>query len=452
VSVQRIFVTGGGGFVGTSLLRALSTIEELTVTALDRSGAIGAAGPLGTIRCVRGDLVDPASYEQAVSGCDTVVHLAAATGKSSPEQQMRETALGTELLLQVCRREGVSRFLFVSSIAAAFPDKRGYPYAEAKERAELAVAASGLRFVIVRPTMILGDRAPILASLSALANLPFVLVPGSGRVSVQPVAVEDVVRAILTLLRSDRFEGETLEIGGPERLTMEALLQRIRLARKGRSGRAVRIPVGLIQAPLRLAERLGLRRILPATAAQLSSFRQEGTATANWLQQEIAVNGRSIASMLTAGESREAALVRRINHECRVFTRHLLGTEPDSAVVATYERALASVPELAAVERWDRAQLAIARRGVLLARCADSHAALFARSSALRKRLVMLLAILESRPPYAVDIDSALGGTMPRAVARVLARGIGSVLTLLAGTLILLPIQLALATRRRPGS
>jgi hypothetical protein len=64
----------------------------------------------------------------------------------------------------------------------------------------------------------------------------------------------------------------------------------------------------------------------------------------------------------------------------------------------------------------------------------------------------MLLAILESRPPYAVDIDSALGGTMPRAVARVLARGIGSVLTLLAGTLILLPIQLALATRRRPGS
>jgi NADH dehydrogenase len=425
-------------------------MEGVTVTALDRSGTVAVSGSAAGMRCVRGDLLDVASYERELAGCDAVLHLAAATGKASPERHLRETAQGTEVLLEACRRAGVSRFLFVSSIAAAFPDKRDYPYAQAKERAERAVAASGLRYTIIRPTMVLGEGAPILASLSTLASLPVVLLPGSGIVTVQPIAVDDVVRAILTVVRTDRFEGETFAIGGPERLTMEELLQRVRLARKGRRGRVLRVPVGLIQAPLRAAERLGLRGIIPATAGQFTSFRQDGTAGANPLQQDILTNGVSITDMLAIAPRGEADAANIVDHECRVFTRHLLGMAPDALVLASYQRAVATVPALAPAGNWDRALLAVARRGVLVARCADAHAALFARSSALRKRLVMLLAILETRPPFADEIDRAVGGNMPVAIARVALRGLGSILGLVVGTVLLLPLRLASAARRSP--
>jgi nucleoside-diphosphate-sugar epimerase len=133
VNVGRVFVTGGSGFVGRTLLRALREIEGLLVVALDRSGSLTADDGLTV---VSGNLHEPVTYREALARCDVVVHLAAATGKASPDVHLRETAAGTEALVNACQSAGVTRFLLVSSIAAAFPDKRGYPYAQAKERAE----------------------------------------------------------------------------------------------------------------------------------------------------------------------------------------------------------------------------------------------------------------------------------------------------------------------------
>jgi NADH dehydrogenase len=449
VNSRRVFLTGGSGFVGRTLLRELSRIDGLEVVALDRSGALSSQPDTPSIRIVRGDLHEPGSYAQALGSCDCVLHLAAATGKASPESQVRDTAVGTEVLLETCRTAGVQRFLLVSSIAAAFPDKRGYPYAIAKERAERAVAASGLRYCIVRPTMVFGEGAPVFASLARLALLPVVVVPGSGAVRVQPISVDDVARSIISILRNDRFRSETFELGGPEALTMEALLQRVRLARMGNRGRAFRIPLRLIQAPLAVAEKLGLRSILPATAGQLSSFRHDGIAQPNALQQELARDLKSLDSMMP-GTAPVGANTDPVESECRVFTRHLLGLDPDRAVVRSYGAALAALPALSADSAWERAVLSLARHGVTGARSADAFAAVFARGSVFRKRLVILLAILESRPPYSDRIDSALGGSAVLVLARLAARGLGSLLYLAAGALWLVPVRLVLGVRGEP--
>lgn len=443
---RKVFLTGGSGFVGRTLLRELSRIEGLEVVALDRSGTL--AGPPGTpsLRVVRGNLLAPDSYAEALRGCDCVLHLAAATGKASPEAHLRETAVGTEVLLETCRTAGVERFLFVSSIAAAFPDRRGYPYAEAKERAERAVAQSGLRYCILRPTMIFGEGAPVFASLAKLALLPVVVVPGSGKARVQPVSVDDVARSILAVLQTDRFQSETLEVGGPEILSMEALLQRIRKSVKGTAGPAIRVPLPLIQFPLLVAERLGLRAVLPTTAGQLSSFRNDGLATANPLLQELEPDLEPLDRMIAATRP-IVADADQIEHECQAFTRHLLGVDADRAVVQTYRAALEALPALGVEGPWERALLTLARRGVTGVRCADAFAALFARASVLRQRLVILLAILETRAPYSDRIDAALGGSRPWVFARLAGRGLRSLLYLVAGALWLVPVRLALGTR-----
>ena len=446
MNARRVFVTGGSGFLGRTLLPELRRIDGLEIVALDRSGAL--AGVEHTT-VVRGDLLEPDSYRQALGGCDGVLHLAAATGKASPETQLRETAAGTEALVDACLTSGVERLLLVSSIAAAFPDKRGYPYAVAKERAERAVSASGLRYCILRPTIIFGEGSPILASLAKLAMLPLVVVPGAGTARVQPIAAVDVVRAILIILHNDRFESETFEVGGPESLTMEALLQRIRMSRTGKPGRTIHIPLGLIQAPLVVAERIGLRKILPATAGQLLSFKHDGTAASNPLQEFLVPDMAPLDGLLLPGDT-VSPKAGALDQECRIFTRHLIGVDPDDVVVHNYRAAVATLPALNTGGPWDRSLLALARRGIIGVRCADSFAAWFARTSVLRKRLVMLLAILETRAPFSDRIDEASGGSAPAAIVRVALRAGWSLLHLVAGALILVPMRLVSGGRREP--
>jgi NADH dehydrogenase len=225
---------------------------------------------------VPGDLLDVASYREALRACDTVVHLAAATGRAPDAEHVRVNVYGTELLLSECRRAGVANILFVSSIATTFPATADYHYARTKLQAEEAVRRSGLRFVILRPAIILGPGAPILRSLERLALLPFVLVPGSGRARVRPIHVEDVAEAIAVIVGEDKFVGETLEIGGDETVTIEELLQRVREVQKGTRGRVVHVPLWVFRAPLKLAAAVGAGGLLPITAGQLSSFMWDG--------------------------------------------------------------------------------------------------------------------------------------------------------------------------------
>src|SRR5262245_25807047 len=132
----RVFVTGGSGFLGSRVFGALRS-RDISVVALDRSGGmhreLNSSGPHG-VEIVKADLLEPELYSQALSKTDVVVHLAALTGRGSEQEHFRVNARGAEALLEQCRRVGVQRILFVSSIATKFPDKSRYYYALAKLR------------------------------------------------------------------------------------------------------------------------------------------------------------------------------------------------------------------------------------------------------------------------------------------------------------------------------
>ncbi len=442
MSLPRVFLTGGSGFIGRHLLEELLA-SGITVTVLDRSGTFTAPTTPGAVRVVRGDLLDPDAYREALGECDVVVHLAAATGNASRATHRRDTEQATATLCDAARAAGVSRFLLVSSVAVSFPDRSGYPYALAKERAERLVAGSGLPHTIIRPTIVLGPDAPILRSLTTLATLPVIVVLGSGRVQVQPVAVTDLAHEIASILRDDRFANETVTLGGPDVISIEELLRRIRRAHGRRGGAVWHLPLALLAGPLRLLEAVGLGRLLPVTAGQLSSFRFDGTAPDTPPRPEFA----GVDAVLAVATRRDADDAATLARECRVFARHLLGWSPDAATLEAYRRAIATVPALAPAGPRDLALLALARNGWIATRMADAWAALFARSSALRKRLVMLLAILESRSPTSTAIDRPLGGSSPLAIAAIAGRGLVAIVVLTLAIVTVSPV-VALARRR----
>jgi hypothetical protein len=93
--------------------------------------------------------------------------------------------------------------------------------------------------------------------------------------------------------------------------------------------------------------------------------------------------------------------------ECVVFTRHLMGREPTDYVVGKYLEYHA----LPAARSWlqgvgmDRCLLGCARLHPLAARLADSYGRVVLPACTLRKKLILLLAILETCPPFCEDLD-----------------------------------------------
>ena len=110
----------------------------------------------------------------------------------------------------------------------------------------------------------------------------------------------------------------------------------------------------------------------------------------------------------------EGAVAGSLARECSIFTRYLIGCEPPSDIVTAYQRAhaVSAVAASRASPPLDRALLAVAHVGPRLARTADAYAALFAKASLLRRKLVLLVAILESRQQTAALIDTSVPGSL----------------------------------------
>jgi len=298
--LEKIFVTGGTGFLGRHLLPELARAGAKEIRVLSRSGKPPAAGALPSCaRIVHGDLLQSSGYTEALQGASCVIHMAAATGKATREEHFQASLEATRRLVHACYAAGVERMLYVSSIAARFPNQTRYWYAQAKRRTELYLSGSRLQFTIVRPTMIFGNDSPVLAGLARLAALPVIPVLGDGRTPVQPVAVEDAARVVAALAGQGDFCGETMELGGPEALPIEELLKK--MARRLRAGepRVIRLPFGLVIPPLTVLEML-INRALPVTVGQLAAFRNSGAAERHPSLATHTAKMKSLEEMLAA--------------------------------------------------------------------------------------------------------------------------------------------------------
>ena len=140
----------------------------------------------------------------------------------------------------------------------------------------VTVPQSGLSYSVVRPTMIVGRGAPVLAGLAKLATLPaFLPIFGSGAVNVAPIHARDLAANLVEVLRGNHFANQTWSLGGPSTLTIGDLLQQLRVHRRGKSGRPLKIPIAPVRSLLSILEPV-LLPILPLTAGQLATFANHG--------------------------------------------------------------------------------------------------------------------------------------------------------------------------------
>ncbi len=136
---RSVFVTGGTGLVGSTLVRRLIECQA-DVVCLVRDwvpqSELVQSGNIGKVRVVRGDVVDQATMERALNEyeVDTVIHLAAQTivgiANRNPVSTFEANIQGTWALLEACRRCPTVKQIVMASSDKAYGDQEILPYSE----------------------------------------------------------------------------------------------------------------------------------------------------------------------------------------------------------------------------------------------------------------------------------------------------------------------------------
>ncbi len=276
-----LFITGASGFIGQQLLARLTPQRYDRIYGLTRSESTN-PGPVHqkNFSWLKGSLFDSERYANCLDSSVVVVHLAGVTGKAPAEQYFSVNCDGTRHLLARCRERQVKNFLSVSSIAANYRDKSQYYYAQSKLQGEEIVKKSGLNYAIVRPTIVLGKESSGWKALSRLARLRWLPVLGDGTAQIQPIDVDDLVDAMISIIEEREFHDESFELGGPETLSIEEFLKRVHRLYDGDEPRVIHLSYKALRWLVGGADRY-LPQLMPLNAGQLSVFVEDGTIVTN---------------------------------------------------------------------------------------------------------------------------------------------------------------------------
>ncbi|GMA51266.1 NAD-dependent nucleoside diphosphate-sugar epimerase/dehydratase [Alicyclobacillus contaminans] len=244
---MNVFVTGGTGYIGQPLVRALIRRGH-HVVAWQRTGSPRPLAIPG-VRVVEGDLFNVSALTQGMRDCEAVVHLVGILRemprKGATMQRIHVDA--TEAVLTAAAASGITAFSHMSALGAR--PTAVSTYHRSKWAAEELVRQSGIPYTIFRPSVVFGNGGPGPNFVNQLAQLirtfPWVPVIGDGRYMLQPVAMDTVVDAFLQSVQTPRLR--TYDLGGLEVLSYLDILHRI-ADHLGKRLRTMTVPTRLMTA------------------------------------------------------------------------------------------------------------------------------------------------------------------------------------------------------------
>ena len=250
---MKVVVTGGTGFVGPHVVRALAASgHDLKLLVRDATRSRELPG-----QPVVGEMTNAVSLHTAVEGADAVVHLVAIR-QGRDEEFKRIMEQGTRDLVEAAKQAGLKRFILMSALGTSEETKDLVPYYHAKWEMEQAVKASGLEHVIFRPSFVFGRDGGILPTFRKLAKVtPVTPIIGSGEQRIQPIWVDDVAAYFAAAVtRAEPVPNRTFELGGPEVVSWNEFWEKLRAALGIRRRPSLHVPVGLMRVNALVTERL----------------------------------------------------------------------------------------------------------------------------------------------------------------------------------------------------
>jgi dihydroflavonol-4-reductase len=304
--MTKTLITGGTGFIGSHLARALAARGD------DLRLLIRSANPAEHLaelefERVNGEITDRRAVRRAVAGVDRAFHVAGTTSmrRGAASKVIATNVGGTRILCEEALEAGVGRVVHCSSAAAIGPapprgradETQAFPaaarritYVYSKHEAEgeaLRVAAHGLDVVIVNPTFVLGPDDPTGTSMGLVRRFLQREIPVYVDGGINISDVRDVAQGQI-LADEVGASGERYLLAG-RNFTLQRLfadLERI----SGVPAPALKLPSGLAQGAADAVERFGLP--VPVSADEVRSASLWWTYTPAKAKRELGYRPR----------------------------------------------------------------------------------------------------------------------------------------------------------------
>lgn len=282
---MRVLVTGAGGFVGSSLVPYLRNKGHEVVPVSRRELAGGYVIP---------EVGPETEWTAALGGVDAVVHLAARAhvlkdvSDDALAEHRRVNTEGTRRLVEQCGKQGIGRFVFISSIGVlgnnSLRSKNGHAYTEeddpcphddySQSKWEAEKAIEGVPAVVIRPPLIYGPGLP--GNLRRLVRLAQRRVPfpmGMVRNQRSLLGMDNLCSLVEICLTKEEAVGQCFLAADEETVSTAGLFGKISRT-LGVEPRILPVPEPLLRAVLtaagkaKMAERLCDTLVVDATKAK----------------------------------------------------------------------------------------------------------------------------------------------------------------------------------------
>ncbi len=280
---MQVLVTGASGFVGNVVVSELLARGH-GVKTLVRKGSEKKLKARDQVQVVQGDCLHPEILEQAAAGCDAVIHLVGIIrefpGKGVTFEQVHVQA--TKNVVNAAIAAGARRYLHMSALGAR--PQPADPYHVTNWQADEFVVNSGLAYTIFRPSVIYGpgDQSINLFARQ-IKRLPFFPIVGDGTYQLQPAPVWTVAAAFALALTLPHTENKIYDVGGPEPLTFNDLIDTIAQV-LNRKVAKVHQPIWCMQIA---ASMCGRFKWFPLTSGQLRMLLEGSTCDPGAFYQDF---------------------------------------------------------------------------------------------------------------------------------------------------------------------
>lgn len=221
---MRVLILGGYGFVGAQLMAELSARGHC-VTGAGRDAAFARRRYPGWSWAAV-DYSNPpneSEWEAILSGVDAVINCVGVLQDGGRDSTYAAHITGLEAVIAACRANRVKRFIQISAVGAE--DDSPTEYGRSKSTGDAVLRASDLDWVVLKPSLIVGRTAyGGTALVRGLAGLPLITPVADADAVFRPVPIDDLVAATDAFLRPDAPSRLTLDVAGPEALTLRRLI------------------------------------------------------------------------------------------------------------------------------------------------------------------------------------------------------------------------------------
>lgn len=263
---MKVVVTGATGLIGSAICARLVADGHSVIAATRNPDAHASPDVMRWIRLDFGS-PDRAAWTEMLAGADVVVNCVGVLQDNAREDTAAAHARGAEVLFDACVEAGVRRIVHFSAVGV--DRHQASAFSRTKLAGDRALMTKPIEWVVLRPAVVLGrsvfGASALFRGLSALPLLP--VMPDTGRLQV--VSLDDVVETVVRLLPARAPSRVSLELVGPEALTMSEVVARYRAWHGWKPARTYRLSgtsAVLLYKAGDLAARLGWRPPVRSTA------------------------------------------------------------------------------------------------------------------------------------------------------------------------------------------